>query len=386
LTVNAGGRLRVLDLTDRAAVYATRLLVDLGADVIRVDGPGGLPLDDADRWFNAGKRSIGLDPRTDEGIDVLARLCAAADAVVEGIQPAVGRVDAVYGRCRRANPRLTWVAIRPLVTDPDADGAGGAEIIRYARSGLMSITGMPDGAPVVVGGGLADAVVATFGALACLLGCRVARRDGAGRLIRVSAHEALSMVMQQGLYEAAFSSRVTRRGGNRHAHIAAAGALECRDGYVVVSANERRMWRALVEMVDDDRLRDDALADEGIRLERQSEIFDILGAWARRFTKADLSAMAQARGVPVAPVHDVDDLLRDPQLHARGFFQRVEGEEMPTLVTPWRAPLGAAPRPGAHTAAVLADAAFSRDEIARLRAAGVVFDAAFTSHPSGARA
>jgi crotonobetainyl-CoA:carnitine CoA-transferase CaiB-like acyl-CoA transferase len=382
----ANGRPSVLDLTDRAAAYAARLLVDLGAGVIRVDGPDRARGRHPDRWLDAGKRSIGLDLRASQAVEVLARLCAAVDVVVDGMDPAFAQTDAVYERCRAANPRLTWVAIRPLAADARGAGAKSAEIVRYAQSGLMSITGMPDAPPVLVGGGLADAVTATFGALACLLGYRAARQSGAGRLVRVSAHEALSLLMQQGLYEAAFSGRVTRRGGHRHAHIAAAGALECRDGYVVVSANERRMWSALVEMVGDDRLRDEALTDERVRLERQGEIFDILGTWARRFSKADLAEMAQARGIPAAPVHDLDDLERDPQLRARGFFQPTDGEDMPVLVTPWRRRHEAAPRPGAHTEAVLTEAGFSREEIARLRAAGAVYGAAVPIHSSGAGA
>jgi len=377
----ATGRLRILDLTDRAGAYATRLLADLGGDVIRVEAPGRTEdtrSDAQDRCFNAGKRSVGIDLRADDGLEVLARLCVVADAVVEGIEPVFANVDAAYARCRVANPRLTWVAIRPVVPETTTAGAKSVEIVRYARSGLMSITGMPGETPILVGGGLADAVTATFGALACMLGCRGAQHTGSGRLIRVSAHEVLAMLMQQGLYEAAFSNRVTRRGGNRHAHIAAAGALRCRDGYVVVSANERRMWQALVEMVGDDRLRDEALSDERIRLQRQAEIFEILEAWAHRFSKAELSEMAQARGIPVAPVHDVSDLLRDPQLRARGFFQQVEGDEIPALLTPWREPLAAAPRPGVHTAAILADAGFSREEIVRLQT--------LPTHGSGARA
>jgi formyl-CoA transferase len=184
-------------------------------------------------------------------------------------------------------------------------------------------------------------VTAAYAVFACLLGCRHAREVGAGRLIYVSAHEALTTFMQQGLYEAAFSGRAVKRGGNRHAHIAASGALKCQDGYVVVSANERRMWQQLVELVGDDRLRDPALNDERVRMARQAEIFEVLETWAGRFTKAELSEIAQSRGIPIAPVHDVDDLLEDPHLRARRFFRRINGHDVPALTTPWPIPGGA---------------------------------------------
>ena len=205
--------LRVLDLTDDAVSYTTRLLADLGAEIIRIDVPG--------RGEGAGvaERSLALDVRRREGLDVLARLCATADVVLDGIEPAFERAEDAHARCLTVNPRLVWVAVRPFAP-PAGAGRTSAEIVRYAQSGLMSITGMPGQTPYLIGGGLGDAVTAAYAAFACLLGYRHAREAGAGRVIYVSAHEALATFMQQGLYEAAFSGRVVRRGGNRHAHIA----------------------------------------------------------------------------------------------------------------------------------------------------------------------
>ncbi len=364
--------LRVLDLTDASAIYAARLLADLGGEVVRIETADRTRRDAFHRFFNAGKRSAVVDLRRREGTEILARLCAAADAVMDGIDPRFDDTPQIYERCRTANPRLVWVAVRPF-----APGAGGgmsrsAGIVRYALSGLMSITGLPGQPPLLVGGGLADAIAATYAALACVLGSRLAQRTGEGRLVYVGAHEALATVMQQGLYEAALSGRVVTRAGSRHAHIAMAGALPCRDGYVVISANERRMWTALVELVGDERLRDQALQEEQSRLARQAEIFEIVGAWTRRFTKAELSELAQARGIPVAPVHTVEDLLADPQLRARRFFHRVGEDEMPVLTVPWTRRPSPAPLPGEHTEDVLREAGFSREEIGRLEAAGIV--------------
>jgi formyl-CoA transferase len=337
--------IRVLDLTDEAVAYGTRLLANLGAHVVRIVSPGaGMGAGSADRAFQAGKRCVAADLRRPEGLDALARWCAETDVVVDGIDP-VADGPRAFHRCLASNPRLVWVMVRPCA--PDAEGArdSSAEIVRYALSGLMSITGLPGQSPSLLGGGLSNAVVAGYAALAALLGARQARRTGVGCLVTVSAHEALVSVMQQGVLEAAMSGRVVTRGGNRHAHIAMAGALPCRDGFVVISANERTMWRALVEMVGDDRLRDEALNDERVRMQRQAELFQTLEGWTRRFTKAELSEMAQARHIPIAPVHGVGDLIRDPHLRTRGFFQRIEGVgELPVLRTPWSAPADEAAR------------------------------------------
>ncbi|HET8678801.1 MAG TPA: CoA transferase [bacterium] len=365
--------LRVLDLTDGSALYAARLLSDLGADVVRLEASGEPRPDASYRFFNAGKRSVVVNLDLAAGSDVLTRLCAAAHVVIDGMTPRLDDdTSRVYARCRAGNPMLVWVAVRPFAQGAGAAFTGTASIVRYALSGLMSITGRAEQAPLLAGGGLSDAIVAVYGALACLLGSRLARLTGEGRLIWVHGHEALSSIMQQGLYEAALSGRPVARRGSRHAHIAMAGALPCRDGYVVISANERRMWTALVDLVGDERLLDPALAEEQSRLARQDDLFEIVGAWTRKFTKAELSQLAQARGIPVAPVHSVEDLPDDPQLRARGFFQRVGDDEMPVLRVPWTQRPFPAPFPGEHTAEVLREAGFSRDDIGRLEAAGVV--------------
>ncbi|MGQ0549344.1 MAG: CaiB/BaiF CoA transferase family protein [Armatimonadota bacterium] len=364
--------LRVLDLTDESAVYAGRLLADLGADVVRLDAADGAARDPSYRFFNAGTRSVVVDLRRAGGSEILERLCTAADVVMDGIAPRFDDTPSLYARCRAANPRLVWVALRPFAPAAGGEIARTAGIVRYALSGLMSITGQPGQTPMLVGGGLADAITAVYGALACVLGARLARQTGDGRLVHVSGHEALLTVMQQGVYEAALSGRVVTRRGSRHAHIAMAGALPCRDGYVVISANERRMWAALVDLVGDERLRDQALTEEQSRLARQEDVFEIVGAWTQRFSKAELSELAQARGIPIAPVHSVDDLLTDPQLRSREFFQRIGDDEIPVLRVPWMRRPSPAPRPAQHTAEVLREAGFSRDEIGRLEAAGVI--------------
>ncbi len=375
-------RLRVVDLTDESAVYATRLLADLGADVIRIESSAGLAAEPRAlrQFFHAGKRSVVIDLRREEGREVLARLCSQVDAVVEGMD-STAELERLRDGIREANPLLTWVAVRSF--EPDAPGRDlkTAEITRYALSGLMSITGDPQGAPMLVGGGLSNAVVAAYAALAAYLGSLAAQRSRRGPLIWVSAHEALLSVMQQGLLEAAMSGRVVKRAGSRHAYIAMAGALPCRDGHVVISANERTMWRTLVEMVGDGRLQDRELDDERVRMRRQEEIFEIVAEWVRAFTKDGLAEIAQARHVPVAPVNRVGDLLRDPHLRARGFFHSdarpddAGGEgrrSMPALKMPWAGARSPARRPGEDTEAVLREAGFSGREIDDLEARGVV--------------
>jgi crotonobetainyl-CoA:carnitine CoA-transferase CaiB-like acyl-CoA transferase len=303
--------LRVLDLTDHAAAYATRLLVDLGVQVIRLEVPGRTHetrSDARDRCFNTGKRSAGIDLRREDGLEVLAQLCATADAVVEGIEPLFAHTDQAYARCGVANPRLTWVAIRPLVPETVTGGPKSAEILAM-RGRLMSITGVPGG-PALVGGGLADAVIMTLGRWPY---ARVPDgRAHRSTRITVSAHEVLSMLMQQGLYEAARQYHQTRReparahrrrrrcrrDGCRQRAPHVAGA--CREG----DDRATRRW-----------------ATSGFASSGRPNL-EILEAWARGFSKADRHGAGA--GHPVAPVCDI--LLHDPQLRP-GLLQQVDGDE-----------------------------------------------------------
>ncbi|MDR7418895.1 MAG: CoA transferase [Armatimonadota bacterium] len=338
---------RVLDLTDDTMVYAGRLLADLGCRVTRVvlpdarsaggdAGHAGRP-GAVSRYFTAGVDTVRVDTRRGDAHRVLLDLCASADVLIEGLAPRVADPAGLRDAARRVAPRLTWVAVREFARGVD-DPAPGSGILRYARSGLMSITGDPSGPPLVAGGEMPDAIVAAYAALAALLGARDARARGEGRVIWVSAHEALASFASQGLLEAALTDRVVRRAGGRHAHIAMAGALPCRDGWVVISANERGMWRALVETIGDARLRDPALDDERERMRRQADIFAMVAEWTARFGKDELCDLLQARLIPVAPVHAPLDVARDPHLAARRFFGDGDRGGLARLTPPWRSP------------------------------------------------
>ncbi len=361
--------MRVLDLTDEQVVYSTKLLADLGAEVIRLEPPTP---DGVRRWrlreeqesergrvdnnafhayFNAGKRSVTLDSTTPEGLSRFVQLCSCTDVVVEGLR-AWWPSDEIYARCCEANPALIWVAAREFAPGT-REQPKTTEIVRYALSGLMSITGAPGQPPMLVGGGLSNAVVSVNVAVAAYLGFISAQRTRQGGLIWVSAYEALVNVMQQDLFEAAFTQQAGKRCGSRHRHVAIAGASPCQDGFFVVSANEPANWRSLVEMVGDKRLMDEHLNDEQWRKQQTDYIFELIAQWSAGSRKNEVAEAGQARRIPMAPVHDSRDVLQDPHLHARGVFQEMDNEAVAVLRAPWSEPLRPAPRLGQHTAEVV---------------------------------
>lgn len=361
--------MRVLDLTDEHVVYSTKLLADLGAEVIRLEPPDPDSVrrfrlreeQESERervdgntfhaYFNAGKRSVALDLTTSEGLALFEQLCSWADVVVEGLR-AWGLSDELYARCCEANPALVWVAAREFAPET-REKPKTTEIVRFALSGLMSITGAPSQPPMLVGGGLSNAVVSVNVAVAAYLGFISAQKTRQGGLIWVSAYEALVNIMQQDLFEAAFTHRAGKRCGSRHRHVAVAGASPCKDGFFVVSANEPANWRSLVEMVGDERLMDEHLNDEQRRKQQTDYIFELIAQWSAGSRKNEVAEAGQARRIPMAPVHDSLDVLHDPHLRARRVFQVVDNEEVAVLRAPWSEPVRPAPRLGQHTSEVV---------------------------------
>ncbi len=363
---------RILDLTTHAAVYATRLLAEAGHDVIRVEPPQGdalrrLPpcLGDAPdlehgayhQFFNAGKRSFALDLSAAEGRALLLALCRTADAIVGSLPLPVEEATLLA-----ASPRLVMVTVE----DPDP------ELCAYARSGLLSLTGPPDGEPALLGGHAVYAATGLYTAVATAAALYAQAISGQGRVVRVSVAQCLESLMEQAMLTYTAHGRVTERRGLLGAVTAVSGAYRCADGYWMISVPATPAgWASFVDWTQDPALMaDPSLADEAERSARQRFILDRLERWASRLPKDELVAEAQRRHIPASPVASPLDLVQDPQLMARGFLREVEHPELGRLSYPVGAIAsmrGAcpalAPALGAHNAEILAE--LGRDGPAR---------------------
>lgn len=355
---------RILDLTTHAAVYATRLLAEAGHDVIRIEPPAGDALrrlppflgdpPDLERgayhqFLNAGKRSLALDTSADSGRATLLALGRTADAVVATLPLPVAEAALL-----EANPRLV------LTTVEDED----PELCAYARSGLLSITGHPGAEPALLGGHAVYAATGLYTAVATATALYVQAIAGRGQVVRVSVEQCLESLMEQGMLAYTAHGRGAERRGLRGAVTAVSGAYPCADGYWMISVPATPAgWASFVDWTQDPALlADPSLADEAERSAKQSFILDRLEAWASRLPKDELVAEAQQRHIPASPVASPLDLVRDPQLVARGFLREVEHPELGRLLYPAGAiaSMGGtcpapAPRLGEHNAAILAE-------------------------------
>jgi CoA:oxalate CoA-transferase len=355
---------RILDLTTHAAVYATRLLAEAGHDVIRVEPPEGDALrrlepflgDTPDlehgayhQLFNAGKRSLALDTASPAGRQTLLALSRTADAVVGTLPLPVDEVQLL-----QANPRLV------LTTVEDED----PELCAYARSGLLSITGHPDAEPALLGGHAVYAATGLYTAVATAAALYAQAISGRGQVVRVSVEQCLESLMEQAMLAYTAHGRGAERRGLRGAVTAVSGAYPCADGYWMISVPATPDgWASFVDWTQDPALlADPSLADEAERSAKQGFILDRLETWASQLPKDELVVEAQRRHIPASPVASPLDLVRDPQLIARGFLREVEHPEFGRLLYPVGAVASMrgtcpsqAPVLGEHTAEILAE-------------------------------
>ncbi|MGH7811797.1 MAG: CoA transferase, partial [Candidatus Binatia bacterium] len=351
---------RVIDLTSLIGAYAARLFAEQRHEVIRVESPEGDELrrlppflrDKQDlehgayhQFLNAGKKSVTFKVESDAGKKILHNLLGHADVLL---------VDAPFDErsCLAANPKLVMTKI---VDDEP-------EICAVARSGLMSLTGHPDRAPVTLGGHVPHLAVGIYGAVATAAALLVRNRSGRGLIATVSVRDALASFVEQAMVEYSFSGTITNRRGSRGAITAVSGAMPCKDGHWVISQIHRPgRWSKFVEWVGDTELSaDPSLAEEENQYRRRDFIMLRLDDWAKRFTKTELVEQAQQRHFPASPVSTPLDLVNDPQLIARGFLSVMDHPEFGRICFPQGAiasvlgtRLSPAPRLGEHNQQIL---------------------------------
>ncbi len=373
---------RVIDLTGLSAIYATRLLAEVGHDVIRVEPRSGdairrmgpylgekqdLEHGAFHQFLNAGKRSLTLDTSSPSGRRILDDLLQTADVVVAN-SPMPFDEAAITA----ANPRLV---VTSVVDDSDPD------ICAYARSGLLSLTGHPDERPTLMGGRVYYAATGAFIGVATAAALLVAQQTGMGQTARVSVAECLQALFEQAMVTYASTGKSTERRGYRGAISAVSGAFPCADGYWMVSlSSSADNWHRFMDWMQDPVLAaEPELADEAERNAKRDYILDRIATWAGKHKKDELVAESQARHIPSAPVTTPLDLARDPQLIDRGFLQKVDHPEFGETLFPVGAiaslrggKVAMAPSLGQHTIEILEELGYGPSDRRALLESGVV--------------
>lgn len=385
--------LRVIELgTFVSAPYCGKLFAGYGADVIKVEPPGGDlarhhgPFKDGKPdpetsalflYLNTGKRSVEIDLRTGAGLDAFFRLAATADVVVENFRPADLRaVGVTYERLREVNPRLVLVSITAFGQEGPYGDYRANNLVAFAMGGQMFITGTQEGGPVKNGGYQADYQGGLNGFSAAALALLAAERDGLGQHVDISVQQCMAPILEAYVPYYSYLGRWSpaRRGNHMASYI---GIYPCSDGHLGVHVMARN-WAKFTEAIERPELREDArFATQAARTAHNDELMAELYAWAAGQEKRAVYERAGRTGAPIAYVHTMADILESPQLAARGWLQRVDHPVAGEAAYPgppwwmgedaWRT--GRAPLLGEHTREVLRDVAgLSAAELARLAA------------------
>jgi crotonobetainyl-CoA:carnitine CoA-transferase CaiB-like acyl-CoA transferase len=386
--------LRVLDVTQvMAGPFCTMLLADLGADVVKIEPPGG----DSTRSmpgavgtdspsFNAvnrGKRSVVVNLKARDGQDAFRRLAGASDILVENYRPGVlAALGLAFDALARVNPRLIYASISGYgQTGPDRR-KGGFDLVAQGVSGIMSITGERGGRPIKAGVPLTDLGAGLFALVGILAALEHRRRTGVGQHIDTSLVDAGVALSVWEATEYFTTGGVPAPLGSAHRMFAPYQAIRCADGYITLGTANERLFRRLCDLLNHPEwTADPQFADNTTRLRNHAALAAKIEEETLREPASHWLTLLDANEIPCGPINDYAHVFTDPQIVARGMVVETDhpvlgriralGSPLKLSATPTN-PRARAPLLGEHTIDVLHEYGFSEDEIVSLRRAGAV--------------
>ena len=389
--------LRVLAVEQYGAgPFGTSYLADLGAEVIKIEnhrdggdvgrhvGPHFFGEDDSHffQTFNRNKKSLTLDLKHPEGMAVLRRLAASADALLDNLRGDLpDKLGLTYEALRDANPRLVCAHLSAYGRSGSRQAWPGYDYLMQAEAGHLSLTGEPDGPPTRYGLSIVDLMTGLAAAFGLLAGVVKARASGQGMDIDTSLFDvALHNLNYPGtwyLNGGVVTGRTERSG---HPSLVPSQLYRTRDGWIFVMCNKEKFWPLLAaELGHPEWAQDPRLASFAARLQHRGLVTELLDA---AFMTQDTAHWLQALSgkIPVSPVFDVAQALDNPFVHERAGvedFCYEDGRRARMIANPIRVPgtdlpHRAAPAMGEHNEALLREAGFDTEAIERLRALGVI--------------
>ncbi len=396
--------IRVLDLTlVYAGPFCGLLLADLGAEVIKIERPGGEvgrflpPLYKAEvpgpqrqnlsgyfLSFNRNKLGMTLNLKHPRGVEIFKELVKISDVLLENYAPGVTqRLGIDYAILQKVNPRIVMVSISGFGQQGPHSQKVSYDIVAQAMGGLMSLTGYPDGPPTKTGTSLGDCVASLFAALGVVASLHNRSITGRGQYVDVSQQESVASILEAAVARYTMGGEVLPRIGSNNPNASPYGSFKCQDGYFIVGVVGEDQWERFCQALGVEDWRQDPRYRTNV--DRLAHVFEIqkdIERWAQNFSVEEIIQRLEKHRIPCSRIQNIEELVRDPHLKSRKFFVEVEHPVIGKVTlpgTPYKfseTPL-AEPRPspgvGEHNHYILRHfLGKSEEEIERLYTEGVL--------------
>jgi crotonobetainyl-CoA:carnitine CoA-transferase CaiB-like acyl-CoA transferase len=373
----------------------TMILADMGAHVIKIEPP---PTgDDSRQWgppfiggistyflsVNRNKKSLGLNLRTAEGCRILWKLIERADVLIENFRPGVlDKLGFGYEAVAKGNPRTVYCSISGFGhTGPYRDRPG-YDVIAQGESGVMDLTGYPDGPPAKLGTSLADIVAGVYACNGICLALLARHKTGTGQLVDVSLLDAMVSTLTYHALIYLSTGKSPSRAGTKHPSIVPYEMFQAKDGFVNIAVTNQKQWENFCSVLRfPDIAHDPRFETMKARLANYSDLRPMIDRMVSKMTRAEVIAMMSEVGIPAGPINTVGEALEDPQVYAREMVRELTHPDygplkvlgIPIRLSGTPGELGSAPpKFGEHNEEVLRGLGFGQDEIARLAESGVI--------------
>lgn len=387
-----------------AGPFAARIMADFGAEVIKIESPdGGDPLrqwrmvypdqqSGTSLWWyvqSRNKKSVTANLKHPQGAEVVRRLCAEADVVIENFRPGVlEKFGLGWDELSGINPALVMLRLSGFGQDGPMADQPGFGAIGESMGGLRFVTGYPDRPPVKTGVSIGDSIASLWGVCGVMMALRHrdatgGRAAGKGQMVDVALYEAVFAMMESMVPEFDVMGFVRERAGNIMPGVTPSNTHTTRDGrFVIIGGNGDAIFKRLMNAIGrSDLAEDPELATNAGRDARRGEVYAALDAWAAQHDEAEVLRMLKAADVPVSRIFSVAEMFTDPQFAARRMIETAELPDgrpfhLPGVVPKLSATPGSTewigPTLGQHTDEVLLRLGYPPQRIAELRSFGAI--------------
>ncbi|MCP5092287.1 MAG: CoA transferase [Gammaproteobacteria bacterium] len=388
--------IRVLDLsTMLAGPYGATILGDLGADVVRIESHYGDesrhlgPRRGTERGpylsLNRSKRDMVLDLQQEAAQAVFARVAGTADVLITNVrEPALSKLGINYEQVRAHKPDIVWIHVTAFGPDGPYAGRPGIDFLAQGYTGVLSLNGDPDGAPVRTGFPAVDVITSLLVSNAALTALRVRDQNGAGQRIEISLLDALMHAQASSIGTYLATGDRPQRTGNRSLYFAPSGVYPTRDGkHVVITTPAEKFFGKLCRALEVEWDTEERFHDISARLANEDELDRVLSERTGQFKRDDLLERLHAADVLTAPINEVEDVVTDPQILHNEMIVSIDHPTLGKIdvtgvpIRFYGTPAAIRKHPpllGEHTRELLQEAGYSQEGIEQLIAKGLAAD------------